>query len=251
MQGKFLLKVLFLLACLIMLSAPSVLAQDFCKGLADFDQDVDADDVEEFLNHFGRHQFNNPCPPDGPAPVEKTGQTFCSNSEGDPVECELTGQDGEHQKGVAWPNPRFTNNGNGTVTDNLTGLIWLRDANCAIFNAPREWSDTLNIIIPQLEDGYCGLTDGSSAGEWRLPNKRELVSLTHDGYFGPALSNTAGTGQWSEGDPFTNVQSHIYCSSTTFASSADSAWIVYMYSGYVDGISKSVSSYVWPVRGGH
>ena len=34
------------------------------------------------------------------------------------------------QKGVAWPNPRFTDNGNGTVTDNLTGLIWLKNANC-------------------------------------------------------------------------------------------------------------------------
>ena len=34
------------------------------------------------------------------------------------------------KKGVAWPNPRFTDNGNGTVTDNLTGLIWLKNANC-------------------------------------------------------------------------------------------------------------------------
>jgi hypothetical protein len=32
--------------------------------------------------------------------------------------------------GVAWPNPRFTDNSDGTVTDNLTGLIWLKNANC-------------------------------------------------------------------------------------------------------------------------
>jgi len=48
------------------------------------------------------------------------------------------------------------------------------------------------------------------AGDWRLPNKRELISLTHDGYYEPTLSNTAGTAQWSEGDTFTSVQSSQY-----------------------------------------
>ena len=35
------------------------------------------------------------------------------------------GDDGDLQKGVPWPDPRFTDNGDGTVTDHLTGLIWL------------------------------------------------------------------------------------------------------------------------------
>ena len=52
------------------------------------------------------------------APVPKTGQT----SSTPPVD------DGGLQKGVAWPTPRFTNNNNGTVTDNLTGLIWMQNA---------------------------------------------------------------------------------------------------------------------------
>ena len=54
------------------------------------------------------------------APVPKSGQTS-SNA---------TGDDGDLQRGVAWPDPRFTDNGDGTVTDNLTGLIWLKNANC-------------------------------------------------------------------------------------------------------------------------
>ena len=54
------------------------------------------------------------------AGVPKTGQTTSS----------ATGDDGDLEKGVTWPSPRFTNNSNGTVTDNLTGLIWLRNANC-------------------------------------------------------------------------------------------------------------------------
>ncbi|MGC9023085.1 MAG: hypothetical protein ACP5J5_08205, partial [Dissulfurimicrobium sp.] len=37
--------------------------------------------------------------------------------------------DGALQMGATLPTPRFTDNGNGTVTDNLTGLIWLKNAN--------------------------------------------------------------------------------------------------------------------------
>jgi hypothetical protein len=54
------------------------------------------------------------------APVEKTGQTTSY----------ATGDDGELSKGVVWPNARFADNGDGTVTDNLTGLMWLKNANC-------------------------------------------------------------------------------------------------------------------------
>ena len=61
----------------------------------------------------------------------KTGQTLCYDSLGAVVPCAGTGQDGEIKAGVAWPSPRFTDNSNGTVTDNLTGLIWLKNANCA------------------------------------------------------------------------------------------------------------------------
>jgi hypothetical protein len=52
-----------------------------------------------------------------PAPVAKTGQTTYYQ----------WGGDGHLQKGVAWPNPRFIDNGDGTVTDNLTGLMWAKN----------------------------------------------------------------------------------------------------------------------------
>ena len=41
-----------------------------------------------FKSHFGRSVFKNPCPPDGPAPVEKTGQTTSY----------ATGDDGDYQR---------------------------------------------------------------------------------------------------------------------------------------------------------
>jgi hypothetical protein len=64
------------------------------------------------------------------AGVPRTGQVNCWDSQGHPVPCPGSGHDGDYQMGVEWPNPRFTDNGDGTVTDNLTGLIWLKDAAC-------------------------------------------------------------------------------------------------------------------------
>ena len=253
-KRSILAKALVIVASLFVLFTKCVPAQeiDYCEGNFDYDYDCDGSDAALFKQDFGRGEYNNPCPPDGPSPVPKTGQTLCYDEiDPDPIPCTGTGQDGDLQRGVAWPNPRFTDNGDGTVTDNLTGLIWLRDANCSLFDAPRHWEDALNLIVPQLEDGYCGLTDGSSAGDWRLPNKKELISITHDGCYQPAVPNITGTGCGSEGDPFNNVQSSSYWSSTTNASIPHYAWYVHMSNGGVFNYSKANSYYyVWPVRGG-
>jgi hypothetical protein len=64
------------------------------------------------------------------APPEKSGQTTCFDWDGSPVSCAGTGQDGELRLGVTWPVPRFSDNGDGTVSDNLTGLIWFQVAEC-------------------------------------------------------------------------------------------------------------------------
>ena len=254
MKGKLLLKGLVLLACLMMLSAPTVLAQIFCQGDFNYDGNVDAADVSVFLQNFGRSPFFNPCPPDGPAPVAETGQTTCYDENGVERICNIvippvivtTGEDGAWRKGVEWPNPRFTDNRAGTITDNLTGLIWLKNSNCF---GQRTWQQALD-DCKGLASGSCGLTDGTGAGIWRLPNRRELFSLIHDGYYSPAVPNTVGTGQWSEGDPFNNVQSDFYWSSTSLAYQTVGAWYVYMDTGSVGDFDKSGFVYVWPVRGG-
>ena len=154
------------------------------------------------------------------------------------------------ERGVEKPplKDRFTDNSDGTVTDNLTGLIWLKNANCF---GLRTWNNALS-DCNGLADGMCGLTDGSIAGDWRLSNRTELLSLIHDGYYRPAISNTAGTAQWTEGDPFTNVQSEEYWSSTTYVGGSDIARIVYMDDGDVAyGIKYPDYEYfVWCLRGG-
>ena len=77
---------------------------------------IDIYDIQLTAGHWAQTGTYNIYP----AMLPKTGQTTSY----------AAGDDGALQKGVAWPNPRFTDNGNGTVTDNLTGLIWLKNANC-------------------------------------------------------------------------------------------------------------------------
>ena len=186
--------------------------------------------------------------------VRKTGQTLCYNEAGTVIPCAGTGQDGEYQRGVAWPSPRFTDNNNGTVTDNLTGLIWLKNANC---NGTMTWANGLNWAKRLCDgctncggtNGDCGLSDGSTAGQWRVPNREELVSLVHRGFYEPALSNAQGTGKWTAGNPFSSVQS-CYWSSNTAYQWAGHAFYLCFTEGYLYDGDKSSTYYVWPVRGG-
>lgn len=161
-----------------------------------------------------------------PFPVAKTGQTIRYDGN----------DDGYWQKGAAWPSPRFTDNSNGTVTDNLTGLVWLRLTSCnnLPWNSAQSW-------VTGLASGSCGLSDGSVPGQWRLPTIKELSSLVNAGASYPALPS---------GHPFTGSMSGLYWSSTTYAPSTSSAWQVVLDDGRVGVNSKAGSFMVWPVRGG-
>lgn len=203
----------------------------------------------------------------GVARLPRTGQTTCYDEDGVVVACGTgigLAQDGDLQLGVTWPNPRFTDNGDGTVRDDLTGLIWLADAGCAatvggiVKTTTLTWADALT-WANALEEGHCGLTDGSVAGKWRLPNLRELQSLVHYGFTSPALPNRVGTGHCDPGAPsecaFSGVgvsgSSTVYWTSSTTAASQDLAWIVVMSNGLINGVLKTgAPRQVWPVRGG-
>ena len=168
--------------------------------------------------------------------LPKTGRTTCFDASGGPVVCTGTGQDGELQTGVVEPNPRFTVGAGATaecVTDNLTGLMWTKDANLPA--GTKTWQQALDYANGLT---LCGFSD------WRLPNRKELRSLVNY-----SLSTNAAT---LNAQGFANVQSSFYWSSSSNfnGSFAFNAWLVYVDFGDVIALAKSNSYYVWPVRAG-
>lgn len=145
------------------------------------------------------------------------------------------GDDGNLKKGVAWPSPRLHDNGDGTVTDRVTGLVWLKDAHCL---GSKTWVAALS-SVGSLAHGTCGLADHSVAGHWRLPNVNELESLLDRSKSFPALPAN---------HPFTGVQNNPYWSSTTFASTLVKAYEVNLGNGYVGSYDKASNNAVWPVK---
>ena len=96
-----------------------------------------------------------------------------------------------------------------------------------------------------------GLTDGSVAGQWRLPSKTEFEGIGTD----PPATWESGVPSvtWTTtGAPFTGVQTNKYWSGTSYADNTSYACYVYMSIGFVDlGIKSNYSYYVWPVRDGN
>jgi hypothetical protein len=177
-----------------------------------------------------------------PAPVADTGQTTCYDEAGMVHDCDGTGEDGELQAGLAWPTPRFTDNRDGTIRDNLTRLIWLKLANC--FGA-RTWTEALS-DANGLMSGQCELGDGSVAGDWRLPNVKELLSLVDYGESDPPLHPD---------HPFTlgsyYTWSH-WSSTTRDGEHPELAWMVRLlwHDGGTSAGQKWWPRYLWPVRDG-
>ena len=221
------MKRLILTALALLLSLSMALAQEPCTADFDCNGTVDAADVTTFLSQFGRNPFNDPCPDcyDSPCPCS-TGST-----------CE----------GTLSPLGRWCDQGDGTVKDMTTGLVWLKKADWggqqpfwadyAVQDAHRRaayvWDE-----FPYNVDS--GLSDGSVEGDWRLPNKSELYGIS------------VGTEyiRSSQMYFFTGVQPYYYWSSS-YPYYSGFAWCAHIGDGYVDYWSRTSNLYVWPVRGGH
>jgi hypothetical protein len=120
--------------------------------------------------------------------------------------------------------PVFIDNGNGTVTDYRTGFMWQQGE-----PGTMTWSSALS---------YCeGLNLGGHS-DWRLPNIKEIESITDDTRYNPAIDTTF----------FPGVMSN-YWSSSTDAGSPDKAWYVFFYGGWGYSDSKPSSFYVRCLRG--
>lgn len=167
----------------------------------------------------------------------QTGEALC-------VTCEGTIWD---DPATPEPETRWCDNGDGTITDMTTGLVWLQNAS---WGGRKKWRcsdsdpdryDDAHARVGTLHAGATGanLSDGSVEGDWRLPTKSELVGLT------------TGDEAVSSDSPrvFSGVQAPAYWTSTTDASNTINAWFV-RGDGYVSSFSKSFDFYLWPVRRG-
>jgi hypothetical protein len=140
---------------------------------------------------------------------------------------------------------RWYDNGNGTVLDMTTGLIWLKDAS---WGGKYTWGFTFGragILAngAALTGTPATLTDGSAAGDWRMPTIAELFALT------------TGTEAVLSGTPraFSVVQSDFYWSSNIDSIYLTWAWGIYMdIGGYYSTTETDIKDphHVWPVRAG-
>lgn len=159
---------------------------------------------------------------EGVIELPRTGQT----------DSYATGDDGDLEKGVAWPSPRFTNNGDGTITDNLTGLMWQQAGDDS---GQIDWTSALNYANTRTLGGY---------GDWRLPNIKELRSLAN--YSQDHLYS------WLNDRGFAGIpMSSSYWSSTTVPLQSGSAFRVSMNIGDKTYADKLASSFrILAVRSG-
>ena len=141
----------------------------------------------------------------------QTGQVECRDTQGRHMARAGSGQDAEAGDGVAWrPGSRFRLQ-HGCVLDTAAGLCWLREAGYGEF--PGTWQEGLDFIAQMNHGQVPGRRD------WRLPNRRELHSLTSHQTSRPALPLQ---------HPLENLFNGWYWTSTTAAFSPAHAWYVDM-----------------------
>jgi hypothetical protein len=181
-----------------------------------------------------------------------SGQQSCWDASGTPIACAGTGQDGDTRAGGQLA---YVDNGDGTLTDANTGLMWekLDDDNAGGVHDKDDfylWTDAFAVKIATLNTAPC------FAGhcDWRVPNIKELQSIVdYEVAFpgttiSPAFDTACTPGCVSTSCSCTAPD--VYWSSSSYAGSPDFAWYVFFRDGSVLANQKSSSAYVRAVRGG-
>jgi len=131
------------------------------------------------------------------------------------------------RSGLCRSSGNYVDNGDGTVTDIVTGLVWQAYTASGTYT----WRQALAYGESLQLAGYT---------DWRLPNIHELQSLAEYGRYDTSIDPAA----------FPGTLSSYYWSSTTDSRSQANAWFVSFDNGYMESTTKSGSYYVRAVRGG-
>lgn len=137
------------------------------------------------------------------------------------------------------PAANFTDNGDGTVTDTTTGLMWSRcsigqtwsveNSNCTGNATAMTWQEALQVTY-----GY----EFATRNDWRLPNIKELITITEKACVRPSINETI----------FPQTTSDDYWTSTPSVSDLTMAWVVAFFNSSNSLKEKDAFIYVRPVR---
>ena len=142
------------------------------------------------------------------------------------------GDDGALKSGRVWPEKRFYDHGNGTVTDRLSGLMWAKNAN--LLHGRGKWLEAKKFIMRLNAKEYCGYMD------WRLPEVKDFRALIDYSRKNPVIPDH---------HPFLYPVSGIYWSSEPNVQNSNYVWCVNMKNSRVDYYNKiNHANYAWGVR---
>ncbi len=114
------------------------------------------------------------------------------------------GEDSDYTTAPETRPQSFTDNGDGTITDNVTGLMWQK-----VDAGEMTWENAINNASAQTTGGY---------SDWRLPNPQEIFSIFNHENNNPALNTTwfpshpSGAAEyWWTRDAFGNSTTNVWC----------------------------------------
>ncbi len=154
-----------------------------------------------------------------------TGETACYDGSGNVIPCQSVSDPMQVVTYSGDPVP-YKDNGNGTVTDNTTGLMWQKNENPSFYNwyqASGKYHATYNPTSQKV----CGSLSVGSYSDWRLPSKKELLTVLD-----PAIPSPGPT---IDAAYFPGAYASFYWSSTIAARNRDNAWAV----DFLDGTAAS------------
>jgi uncharacterized repeat protein (TIGR01451 family) len=134
------------------------------------------------------------------------------------------------------PTVDFTDNGNGTVTHQKTGLMWQR---CSVGQTWNGAGCTGSASSMNYTSAIAQTSVLADYNDWRLPTLNELNTIVEYKNYSPAINSTV----------FPNTPSNLFWSASFFASSPDGAFIVGFNGGYDDYNLKDGNLVVRLVRG--
>jgi hypothetical protein len=131
---------------------------------------------------------------------------------------------------------RFIDNGDGTIIDKSTGLIWVKNPHTDLLDKFKKEMKWQNAIDACKELDFVGHKD------WRLPTVEELRSIVD--YARGAKDNEPAI----DTKFFPDTKCSWYWTSTPCAWDSGCAWYVYFYYGIAGNFNKGYYFYVRPVR---